>query len=126
MAFVLKVDDSYSWPVPFDLPIDGGRHERRSFDARFKRLPQSRIDELLEAGQRRVAAMRAGEPLDGMVDDASVARELVIGWSGITDEVGEEIPFSAKALEQLIEVPMVAQAIVQAWGNSLQGAKRKN
>ena len=26
MAFVLKQSDTYSWPVTFDVPVDGGRH----------------------------------------------------------------------------------------------------
>lgn len=114
MAFVLKQSDSYTWPVTFDVPVDGGRHERQTFDGEFKRLPQSRIREI-------------GEQIDsGEVTDASVAAEVLVGWSGVTDDGGKEVPFSQSALQQLLDVPMLAAAIVLAYFNSLAGAKRKN
>ena len=40
MSFVLKVSDSYSWPITLVLPVDGGRREKHTFDGEFKRLPQ--------------------------------------------------------------------------------------
>ena len=43
-----------------------------------------------------------------------------------TDGDGKEVPFSQKALEQLLDVPMLASAITVAYFESLQGAKRKN
>lgn len=114
MAFVLKQSDTYTWPVSFDVPVDGGRHQRQTFDGEFKRLPQSRIREI-------------GEQIDsGEITDASVAAEVLVGWAGITDDAGEAVPFSQKALEQLLDVPMMAAAIVLAYFNSLAGAKRKN
>ena len=114
MAFVLKQSDTYSWPVTFDLPIDGGRHQRQSFDGEFRRLSQSRIREM---GQQ----IEAGE-----TTDADLATEVLVGWSGITDDSGKDVPFSQTALQQLLDVPMLATAIITAYFSSLQGAKRKN
>lgn len=114
MAFVLKQSDTYSWPVTFDLPIDGGRHERHSFDGEFRRLSQSRIREM---GQQ----IEAGE-----ATDAELAAEVLVGWCGVTDANGKDVPFSQSALQQLLDISMVASAIVLAFFNSLQGAKRKN
>jgi len=114
MAFVLKQSDTYSWPVTFDLPIDGGRHQRQSFDGEFRRLSQSRIREM---GQQ----IEAGE-----TTDADLATEVLVGWSGITDDSGKDVPFSQAALQQLLDVPMLATAIITAYFSSLQGAKRKN
>ena len=114
MAFVLKQSDSYSWPVAFDVPVDGGRHQRQTFDGEFRRLSQSRIREI---GQQ----IEAGE-----TTDAELAAEVLIGWSGITDDDGKEVPFSQAALQQLLDVPMLATAIATSYFGSLQGAKRKN
>ena len=38
MAFVLKQSDTYVWPVTFDIPVDGGRHEKQTFDGERRRL----------------------------------------------------------------------------------------
>lgn len=114
MAFVLKQSDSYSWPITFDLPVDGGRHQRETFDGQFKRLPQSRI---LAIGKE----IEAGD-----LTDVELACEVLVGWAGVTDDAGKEVPFSQKALQQLLDVPMLATAIVSAYFDSLKGAKRKN
>lgn len=114
MAFVLKQSDTYSWPVTFEIPTDGGRHERQTFDGEFKRLPQSRIREL---GKQ----IEANE-----ITDVEMASEVMVGWKGITDDNGKELPFSQKALEQLMEVPLLATQVVAAYFSSLAGAKRKN
>ena len=114
MAFVLKQSDSYTWPVTFDIPVDGGRHERQTFDGEFKRLAQSRITEIGEQ-------IKAEE-----ITDSILAGEVLIGWAGVTDDAGKNIPFSQSALQQLLDVPMLAAAITLAYFESLQGAKRKN
>jgi hypothetical protein len=114
MAFVLKQSDSYSWPVTFEVPVDGGQHENQTFDARFKRMPQKWIREIA----KKIDAEK--------VIDADVAREVLMGWSGVTDEAGKEVPFSQKALEQLLDVPTLAGAVVIAYFNSIAGAKTKN
>lgn len=114
MAFVLKKSGSYSWPVHFDIPVDGGRFERQTFDCEFKQISQTRIREISE-----------GIGSDGMTD-ADVAAEVLVGWSGVTDDNGKDVPFSQSALTDLLEVPMLAGAIVLAYFDSLQGAKRKN
>lgn len=114
MAFVLSQSPSYSWPVAVEFPIDGGRFDKQTFDVQFKRLPQSRIREILD-------------PVEGAgVSDDQVCHEVVMGWSGIQDGKNSEVPFSEKALNELLEIPLVAGSIVKAWIDSLAKAKRKN
>jgi hypothetical protein len=114
MSFVLKQSDSYSWPVTFELPVDGGRHEKQSFDVQFKRMPQKWI--------RDIAKKIDTEE----VIDVDVAREIVTGWSGVTDDDGKEVPFSQKALDQLLDVPTLAGELVMAYFKATAGAKAKN
>lgn len=113
MAFVLKQTDSYSWPVTVEFPVDGGRFEKQTFDVQFKRIAQDRIRATYDA-------IQAGE-----IEDDQLCRDLVVGWSGVTDGKGE-VPFSEKALSDLLLVPLVSAAIVTAWLDSLTKAKRKN
>lgn len=114
MAFVLSQSTSYSWPVAVEFPIDGGRFDKQTFDAQFKRLPQDRIRQVWDQIQ------------SSEIDDEGLCKEILVGWSGITDDKSEEIPYSEKARDQLLLVPLVAAAIVGAWLDSLAKAKRKN
>jgi hypothetical protein len=123
MAFVLKQSDTYTWPITLILPVDGGRREKHTFDGEFKRLPQTRINEIV----RQARAMERGRlNEDEGLEDQDAAIELLAGWSNVVDDEGNEIPFSTKALDQLLEIPTVAGQIVRAWFESLEVAKRKN
>ena len=119
MSFVLKQSDAYSWPVSFDVPTDGGRHERQTFDGEFKRLPQSRVGPM-------VAELQQIEDLTDLERITEIAKEILIGWSGIVDNEGKEIPYSEKALVQLLEVPLLAVSIIKYYMDSIKGAKLKN
>ena len=55
-----------------------------------------------------------------------LAAEVLVGWSGVNDDNGKEIPFSQKALEQALEVPLLSVAILKSYMDSIKGAKRKN
>lgn len=126
MAFVIKQSDSYSWPITFEIPVDGGRHEKQTFDAELKRLPQSRIVEIQEAVQKRLSAIQRDEETADMITDHEIANEILIGWNGINDEDGTAVPFSERSKTQLLEIPTVTAAIVRAYFDSLSGARRKN
>jgi hypothetical protein len=119
MAFVLKQSDTYTWPVTFDIPVDGGRHERQTFDGEFKRLPQSKIGPM-------VAELQRLEDLGDLERITDISRDVLVGWSGINDDNNKEIPYSQKALDQLLEVPFLAVAVLKAYMDSIKGAKRKN
>jgi hypothetical protein len=122
MAFVLKQTASYTWPVPLLIPVDGGRREKHSFDAEFKRLPQSRINEIIKLAR----ALELGRADEESLDDKTAAKEILIGWAGITDDSGKDVPFSEAALDQLLEIPTIAGQIIRAWFNSMEVAKKGN
>ena len=126
MAFVLKQSDSYTWPVSIKLPANGGKRERQTFDAEFKRLAQSRINEIQREVQLRVKANEKGEDTGEGVSDQSIADEILVGWDGIVDGDGEPVPFSNAVKAQLLDVPMMAGALVAAYFESLVEQKRKN
>lgn len=111
MAFVLRKGSTYRWPVKFETPADGGKYDKQVFDVEFKRLPDSRIKEVLNNESAK---------------DTEFAREIMTGWAGIKDESGNEVPFSEHALTELFEVPGLAGVIVKTYLESLAGAKAKN
>ena len=114
MGFVLKQSSDYVWPVTVELPTDGGRFSKHTFDAKFQRLPQKRINIIIEQ-------IRVNE-----IDDDTLCREVLIGWTGIKDDNDEEIPFSESSLNVVLNVQAVAAAVVSAWFESLAKGKRKN
>ena len=126
MAFVLNQSQSYSWPVSINLPSDGGKREKSSFDALFKRLPQSRINEIQREVQLRVKANEKGEDTGEGISDQSIAAEILVGWDGIVDGDGEPVPFSNAVKAQLLDVPLMAGSLVAAYFESLVEQKRKN
>lgn len=114
MAFVLSQSESYSWPVAVEFPVDGGRFDRQTFDAQFKRLPQDRIRQVWEQIQ------------SNELDDDGLCNEILVGWTGVKDGKGADVPYSEKARADLLRVPLVAAAVVSAWLDSLSKARRKN
>lgn len=126
MAFVLKQSATYSWPVTFRMPTDGGKYEKQSFDAEFKRLPQSRINEIQLEVQTRLKAAERGEPCEVDISDMSIADEVLAGWSGVVDGDGDEVAFSESCKAELLNVPGLAGSIIEAYFESVQGKKSKN
>lgn len=108
MAFVLKKVASYKWPVTVEVPIDGGRFEKQTFDAIFKKMSRSAFNDLLDKGDEAL--------VDGILE----------GWDGIKDEEGKDIPFSQKAKKELLDDNYVMKALIQAYADSIVGAQAKN
>lgn len=112
--FILNQAPTYLWPVKVELPVSGGKHEKHTFDAEFRRLSQSRMVEI-------------GKAIDaGTTSDIELAREVLAGWKGIVGADGQDIPYSEAARDALLDVPLVAAAVVMAFFESAAGAKRKN
>lgn len=111
--FKLIQPTSYTWPVTVELPVDGGRTEKATFDAEFKRLSQSRLEEI------------RGQIERNEIRDVDLVREVMVGWSGVTDGANP-VPYSETARDQLLDIPMVAASIVMSLFQSIAGAKRKN
>lgn len=103
--FVLKLSDTYEWPVKFSIPVDGGKHQPVEFKAVFRRRSQADIEALTNAG----------------LTDAAFTREIVSGIRDIQDESGNDV-----TLETILGIPMAATALVMAYMESLKGAPRKN
>lgn len=112
--FIISQKQTYSWPVEVRFPVDGGKTDKQTFDAEFRRFTQTRINEIRELIEA------------GKITDTELAREVMAGWEGVNDGNGDAVPFSERARDQLLDVPLVAAAVVMAWLGSLTGVKAKN
>lgn len=142
--FVLDLKPSYLWPVTLRLAADGGDFEAFTFSVAFRRLEQGRIRELLQPEAVRREGFKgllhdvhevllAGElPSEDLMrqlmeasteaepmTDEDACRELVMGWEGISDAKGNDVPFSEGALEKLLKISGAPGAIVKAWLESI-------
>lgn len=103
-----------SWPVSVEIPVDGGRMEKHSFDATFRRITRSDLADL-------TAKIQANE-----LTEDDVIRQNLADWRGVVDADGEQVPFSETALDTMLDIPKVGPAILQAFFDSIAGARRKN
>ena len=111
--FKLNQSTTYTWPVSVNIPTNGGQYDKQTFDGVFKRITDARLKEIR-------AAIEADQ-----ITDAQFVRELMVDWKGVTDD-GSDVPFSQEALDQMLNIPGVAAAVVVAVVESLSGLKRKN
>lgn len=112
--FKIAQTETFTWPVTVKIPADGGRYESHTFDAKFKRISQSRIDELNE----RLSA--------GTMSDREFVNEILDGWSGVIDESNQQVPYSDSTRDALLQVTLVRTAIIAAYSEAYAGAQRKN
>tara|TARA_Y100000593_G_scaffold92981_1_gene186250 strand:- start:858 stop:1211 length:354 start_codon:yes stop_codon:yes gene_type:complete len=117
LAFILKKRNTYFWPINFETPVDDGKYETLKFSCEFKRIKQSQIEEYQKQFQDMKTALAASR---------KCAKEVVVGWKDILDEENNQIEFSTKTLDLLLETPMLAQTIAVAYIGSLNEEKAKN
>lgn len=119
-------DGSYLWPVNVDVPIDGGRFDKFSFEARFRRVPQARAEELVLLAVKNAQALQLGRDPEADGNDRAVAAEVLTGWAGVLDDDGNEIAYTPSNVSALLDFPGAAGAIAQAWFESINGKRAKN
>jgi len=125
MAFILEQSPTFSWPITIREVTDGGRHRTHQFEAVYRRLPASRMEEVQLAYQRIKAAAARDQVVDA-IPTREIAAEILAGWRGITEPDGTEIEFSATSKAQLLEVESVADVLVATFFEAHDKARAKN
>lgn len=108
MAFVRKKVKTFKWPVKVEEPADGGDFENSTFDAVFKRVARSEFQKLADKG------------------DLDLLKSVLIGWEGIEKEDGKPLPFSQAAMKEFIDDPYWVRGVLNAYMETLEGAKLGN
>lgn len=126
MGFQLNRTPTFSWPVSFREPIDGGRYRQHTFTAIYNRLPQSRQEEIQLAYQHLKADVSQDVRIQ-TIPTREIADEILGGWSDIFEDDGTtQIPYSQAVKAQLLEVPNAADVLVQTYIEAIEKAKAKN
>lgn len=126
MGFVLQQSPTFTWPITIRERQDGGRYRTHTFDAVFRRLPQSRQEEIQLSYQRLKSEVARDLVIDTL-PTRQIAAEILVGWSGIFEEDGTtQIPFSEDVKAQLLEVEGLADVLVTTYIESGEKAKAKN
>lgn len=111
--FILDTGDTFTTKVKFSLPGQAERVEGE-FLATFKRLSRAALDQLTE-------------PQDGNPPtDLGICREVLAGWSGVTDASGAAIAFDAATREKVLGIPGMDRVIAAAFFTEVQALPRKN
>jgi len=123
--FILKKEATFTQPIKFYTPSDGGLQKEETFDAVFKIIPQSRINEIREQADKKQKELDQGITDGENISDVLIADEILVGWDGITD--GEkEIPYSKATKKLILEYPLLANTLVEIYFAELTKQKAKN
>ena len=111
MAFkVVEQLPDTKWPVAVSQPIDGGKVEQHEFTAVFKPMSQRDYDQAIKKGE----------------SDAQFIRSFLVGWEGLQDEDGNDIPFKPDFIDELMQFPFVRTGIIRAYQQMVSGIAAKN
>ena len=123
--FILKKEATFTHPIVFYTPGDGGTQKEETFDAVFKIIPQSRINEIGLQAQQKKNELDKGI-MDGTdISDLLIADEILVGWEGITDG-DKEVPFTPATKKQVLDIAGLANILVTKYFEEVSKQKVKN
>lgn len=123
--FILKKEATFTYPIVYFQPADGGTKLKQTFDAIFKILPQSRINELSLLVEKKKKELEQGIT-DGVdIDDGKVADEILVGWEGI--ELDEKpFPNTVENKKMLLDQVGLSLLLVEKYFEEIVKQKEKN
>lgn len=114
MTFKLNLSQTYFTPVVVEIPIDGGRSEKMTFDAEFRRIGRAELDRLMESAGKKKKS------------DQEVIDEVLVGWKGVKDHNNSDVEFSETSKKAVFDIVQVLPALVKAFFESISGVREKN
>ena len=123
--FILKKEATFTYPIVYFQPADGGGQVKQTFDAIFKILPQSRINELSLLVDKKKKEIDKGI-FDGIdITDDKIADEILVGWDGITDG-DKEVPYTPATKKQILDQVGLSLLLVEKYFEEVVKQKEKN
>ena len=126
MPLILSKLKTFKWTVNYQFanPDEPDTYIELNFIGVFKRLPQSELEEIQK--QLDIAEKNPEKAISPLV----YAKKMLVGWEDVTEEdsEGNQIPakFTDKKKEELLEMPMMPIAIIQAIYKGIVPQKTKN
>jgi hypothetical protein len=109
MGLKLTQKPTFTATVEIDIANDKGGFERNVIKATFKRANTDEAKALAE-----------------LELNADVIRAQLVGFSGLLDDNGSEVPFTEENVEALLQIPATLKPLATAFWNGNSGAKAKN
>ncbi|MBB6319246.1 hypothetical protein [Paraburkholderia tropica] len=112
MPYVLTSRPTFTWPVTVIEPGNApdGAVEESQFVVEFARKDGDELEALFKDNKPVRVALK----------------DLVVGWTGLRDEGGSELPFDQVYLDALLKVPHAVVGLWTAFLEGAGGATRKN
>ena len=123
--FILKKEATFTHPIVFYTPADGGTQNKETFDAVFKIIPQSRINEIGIQAQKKQKELDQGIFDGEKISDYMIAEEVLVGWDGITDG-NDPVPFTKATKKQVLDIAGLANLLVTKYFEEVSKQKVKN
>ena len=108
MAFKLALTPTYKVKIIVDIPNERGKFDQSDFMAEFLRCDFDRLNNLQEKSI------------------AEVMHEMLIGWSGLVDSAGNELPYNEANKTALLKIPQALQALGHHYWSTIFKAREKN
>jgi hypothetical protein len=114
--FKLSTKTSYKRKINIRIPLDLGKVDKASFVVEFRLLPVSEIKDTLEQAKNQD------------LTDEDILQQNILGWSGVCDDSGEEMPFTDDNLELILDISYVRKPLMDALMEDMLGKEvlRKN
>ena len=113
MAITIKTKYDFWKKIQASSPAEDGSIEISEFEVQFSYNPaESKIKfaEIMEALPNE--AERLG---------TDFMKSTIINWRGVGGEDGKELDFSKEVLEQVLNTPWFATALLQGWTDAIKG-----
>lgn len=139
--FILTDKPSFTSPVVFHTPADGGKTQKNEFSVSFRFLPADEVKELFRrldaqkllavARQKRLeadpeGALHAEQEPDEITDREIIDRVLIGFGADLKGEDRQPLPFTPDNLDRLLRVHGTQQAIVESFFKHHFKAPEKN
>ena len=108
MSFKIARKPTYKHEIAVSMPTEKGKRETEKFMAEFKHVGRERLDELRAIPHREVL------------------NEVLVGWTGLIDEDGQEVPFNELNKNIVFDIPQAFEALALGFWASIFGAKKGN
>lgn len=101
--FRLDLSPTYFYPVKLAMLDADGKLETRVFDARFKRMTQPEGEALVREAE------------SGRLTDQQVVERALVGWRGLQDADGNDLPYTPENLATVLSVAGLRAAVVTSF-----------
>lgn len=116
--FKISTSPTYVAPVKFSVLNEAGKKVHQSFDAVFRRVSSTELEDMRRRATLEDVAERMG--------DRDVVNSVLVGWKGVLDEDGNEMPFTPENMNAVLDVHPLPQMISASFFASISLAALKN